>query len=264
MPTVVSYEQSGLRMAAARVKNWISGYQRPGPLVTGSGTLTAIDGDGALVLTSAHLFEGKVGPITVEFTDGQMSGARILAIDQKVDIAALWIFAPKRIEPVPLAQHDPASVEQVEIWGYGPKRFRSFLAEVAIPLPQQEDERRWLLAAQGVQDKQVTIPGDSGGPMIRQGAGRRPLGIHQHRRRHAPLRAGRRLRQGARLAPDAAIARPLAPLHRRLGELSPPVTKLRQIAASSSRGVCSRTRNPLHRARRTITIAVSRRTFVAI
>jgi hypothetical protein len=172
---VVSYEQSGLRMAAARVKNWISGYQSPGPLVTGSGTLTAIDGNGALVLTSAHLFEDKVGPITVEFTDGQLSGARILAIDQQVDIAALWIFAPKRIRPVPLAQHDPAVGEQVEIWGYGPKRFRSFLAEVAIPQPEQEDERRWLLAAQGVQDKQVTIPGDSGGPMIREGA---LVGVH--------------------------------------------------------------------------------------
>jgi Trypsin len=172
---VVSYEQSGLRMAAARVKNWISGYQHPGPLVTGSGTLTAIDGDGALVLTSAHLFEDKVGPITVEFTDGQISGARILAMDQKVDIAALWIFAPKRIKPVPLAQHDPGIGEQVEIWGYGPKRFRSFLAEVAIPLPEEENERRWLLAAQGVQDKQVTIPGDSGGPMIHQGA---LVGVH--------------------------------------------------------------------------------------
>ena len=173
--TVVSYEQSGLRMAAARVKNWISGYRRPGPVVTGSGTLTAIDGDGALVLTSAHLFEGKVGPITVEFTDGQLSGARILAIDQEVDIAALWIFAPKRIKPVPLGRHDPVIGQQVEIWGYGPKRFRSFLAEVALPLPQPQDERRWLLAAQGVQDKQVTIPGDSGGPMVQQGA---LVGVH--------------------------------------------------------------------------------------
>jgi Trypsin-like peptidase domain len=172
---VVSYEQSGLRMAAARVKNWISGYRRPGPLVAGSGTLTAIDGAGALVLTSAHLFEDKVGPITVEFTDGQMSGARILAIDQKVDIAALWIFAPKKIKPVPLGQHDPLIGEQVEIWGYGPKRFRSFMAEVALPLPQPLEERRWLLAAQGVQDKQVTIPGDSGGPMVRQGA---LVGVH--------------------------------------------------------------------------------------
>jgi len=172
---VVSYEQSGLRMAAARVHNWVSGYKQPGPLVTGSGTLTAIDGNGALVLTSAHLFEDKVGPITVEFTDVQVSGARILAIDQKVDIAALWIFAPKKIQPVPLGEHDPPVGEQVEIWGYGPKRFRSFVAEVSLPLPQQDDARRWLLAAQGVQDKQVTIPGDSGGPMIHQGA---LVGVH--------------------------------------------------------------------------------------
>ena len=57
-------------MAAARIKNWASGYKQPGPAVSGSGTLTAVVGDQGLVVTAAHLFEGKVGPITVEFKDG--------------------------------------------------------------------------------------------------------------------------------------------------------------------------------------------------
>lgn len=166
---IVSYQQSGPRMAAARIKNWSSGYKKPGPAVAGSGTLTAIEGKAAVVLTAAHLFEGKVGPITVEFKDGQISGARILAIDRKLDIAALWIFAPKGIRPVPIAEHDPLLGQQVEIWGYGPKRFRSFLATVSNPIPMRGDTPRTLVAAQGVQDKQVTIPGDSGGPIISQG-----------------------------------------------------------------------------------------------
>ena len=165
----VSYQQDGPRLAAARVKNWISGYQQPGPTVNGSGTLTAIDGEAGLVLTAAHLFEGEIGPITVDFTDGQSSGARILAIDSKLDVAALWINAPRGIQPVPIADHSPELGELVEIWGYGPKRFRSFVAAVANPIPMQGDIPRTLVAAQGIQDKQVTIPGDSGGPIIWNG-----------------------------------------------------------------------------------------------
>jgi hypothetical protein len=165
----VSYQQEGSRLAAVRVKNWISGYQVPGPTVNGSGTLTAVDGDSGLVLTAAHLFEGEVGPITVEFPDGQSSGARILAMDLKLDIAALWIYAPRGIRPVPIADQSPQLGELVEIWGYGPKRFRSFLAAVADPIPMEGDIPATLIAAQGVQERQVTIPGDSGGPMVYNG-----------------------------------------------------------------------------------------------
>jgi hypothetical protein len=170
-PTVdpVSYDQDGSRLAAARVKNWISGYRQPGPTVNGSGTLTAIDGEAGLILTAAHLFESEVGPITVEFKDGQSSGARILAIDPELDVAALWIYAPRGIRPVPIADHNPRLGDLVEIWGYGPKRFRSFLATVASPIPMDGDIPRALVAAQGVQDKQVTIPGDSGGPIVWNG-----------------------------------------------------------------------------------------------
>jgi hypothetical protein len=165
----VSYQQDGSRMAAARVKNWVSGYRKPGPTINGSGTLTAVDGAEGLVLTAAHLFEGEVGPITVEFHDGQQSGARILAIDRKLDVAALWIYAPRGIRPVPIADHQPALGEAVEIWGYGPKRFRAFVATVSPTIPLEGDIPEALVAAQGVQDKQVTIPGDSGGPIISQG-----------------------------------------------------------------------------------------------
>ncbi len=165
---VVSYRQEGARLAAARVRNWTHGYLQSGT-VSGTGTLTAIDGEAGLVLTAAHLFEGPVGPVTVEFTDGQISGARILAIDRRLDVAALWIFAPKGIEPVPIGEHNPKVGQQVEIWGYGPKRFRSFVAQVSNPITLSSDVPQTLVAAQGVQDRQVTIPGDSGGAMIREG-----------------------------------------------------------------------------------------------
>jgi hypothetical protein len=161
-------------MAAARVKNWISGYGR-GPLYTGTGTLTWADAKHGLVLTAAHIFEGQVGPITVEFPNGQVSGGRVLAIDPKLDVAALWVFAPRGIKPVPLAQGKPKVGAEVEIWGYGPKRFRSFLAQVSLPIPVAGDEPQALVGAQGVQNKMVTIPGDSGGPMVQDG---KLVGVH--------------------------------------------------------------------------------------
>ena len=170
----LSFQQSGKRMAAARVKNWISGYNR-GPLYAGTGTLTTVDGKYGLVLTAAHIFEGKVGPITVEFENGQVSGGRLLAIDPKLDVAALWIYAPKGIEPVPLAKAKPSVGAEVEIWGFGPKRFRSFVAQVSMPIPVAGDEPQALVGAQGVQDKMVTIPGDSGGPMVQDG---QLVGVH--------------------------------------------------------------------------------------
>ncbi len=166
---VVSFQQDGSRMAAARVKNWVSGYRQPGPAISGTGTLTAIDGDQGLVLTAAHLFEEKIGPVTVEFADGHLSGARILALNRPLDVAALWIYAPKGIRPIPIDEHDPPLGERVEIWGFGPRKFRSFLARVAHPIPLADDVPHTLVAAQGVLDNQVTIPGDSGGAMIREG-----------------------------------------------------------------------------------------------
>jgi putative serine protease PepD len=172
---VASYELAPTRMATARVKNWLSGYGVDGPSISGSGTLAATHGDQGLLLTAGHLFESKVGPITVEFPDGQVSGARILAIDKKLDVAALWIYAPKGIQPLPLADRDPLLGQQVEIWGFGPKRFRAFTARVARPIPMAGDTPHTLVAAQGIVDKQVTIPGDSGGPMVAEG---RIVGIH--------------------------------------------------------------------------------------
>jgi S1-C subfamily serine protease len=170
---LVSYQQDGSRKAAARIKNWQEGYHKV-PYVAGSGTLVAIHKDRGLVLTAGHLFKDKVGPITVEFPDGQVSGARLVSVDHQLDVAALWIFAPKGIDPIPVAGSDPKLNDQVEIWGYGPKRFRAFVAKVTKPIAAAGDVPNSLIGAQGLEQK-VTIPGDSGGPMIQDG---KLVGVH--------------------------------------------------------------------------------------
>ncbi|HEX3656971.1 MAG TPA: serine protease [Pirellulales bacterium] len=170
----VSFEQAGARKAAARVRNWFSGYQQ-GPLCNGTGTLVSVEQGHGVVLTAAHLFAEAIGPITVEFFDGQISGATLLALDKRLDVAALWIYAPRGIDPLPMANESPKLGEQLEIWGYGPERFRSFLAVRAKPIPFFADQPGSLLGAQGVENHQVTIPGDSGGAVVWHG---RLVGMH--------------------------------------------------------------------------------------
>jgi S1-C subfamily serine protease len=172
--TPVSYHQEGPRKAAGRIRNWVSGYQQA-PFYGGTGTLVAISDGQGLVLTAAHLFDGGTGPITVEFDGHSPLGARLLAIDAKLDVAALWIYAPAGIKPVPIAENDPALGERLEIWGYGPNRFRSFLATVSEPLTIVGDRPDSLIGAQGIENRMVTIPGDSGGPMVQDGE---LVGVH--------------------------------------------------------------------------------------
>jgi len=170
---LVSYKLDSTRKATARIKNWQEGYRQV-PYVAGSGTLVAIRNNRGLILTAGHLFKDKVGPITVEFPDGQVSGARLVGVDHHLDVAVLWIFAPKNIKPIPVAESDPQLDDQVEIWGYGPKRFRAFVAKVTRPIPIAGDVPDSLIGAQGLEQK-VTIPGDSGGPMIQNG---KLVGVH--------------------------------------------------------------------------------------
>ncbi len=89
----------------------------------------------------------------------------MLAKDEQLDVAALWIYAPRGIRPLPLGESDPKVGEQLEIWGYGPDRFRSFMATVSNPRLIAGEDPDSLIGAQGIQDRMVTIPGDSGGPL---------------------------------------------------------------------------------------------------
>ena len=82
--------------AVCRVHNRLDGFAN-----VGSGTLVdkTEDGREGLVLTCWHLFREGTGQVVVQFTDGRSHGARVVALDEDADLAALAIANP-RAEPV--------------------------------------------------------------------------------------------------------------------------------------------------------------------
>lgn len=82
--------------AVCRVHNQLGGVVN-----VGSGTLVDKTDDGreGLVLTCWHLFREGTGQVVVEFADGRTHGARVVALDENADLAALAIANPK-MEPV--------------------------------------------------------------------------------------------------------------------------------------------------------------------
>lgn len=81
--------------AVCRVHNQLGGFAN-----VGSGTLVDKTDDEreGLVLTCWHLFREGMGQVVVEFPDGRTHGARVVALDENADLAALAIANP-RIEP---------------------------------------------------------------------------------------------------------------------------------------------------------------------
>lgn len=89
-----------------------------GCLSCGSGTLVEKDEQAGLVLTCAHLFRTGVGEVTVAFSGGPRYGARVVAVDEDWDMAALEIAAPAAA-PVALAADPPRPGDALESCGYG-------------------------------------------------------------------------------------------------------------------------------------------------
>ena len=170
---ISSFDQLGARRAVARIVNWPDGYHK-GSFYTGTGTLTQLHGDKALVLTAAHIFEQGKGPITVEFYDGQLSGGRLLAVDKKLDVAAVLIFA----RAASIRFRLPTIIRRwATRWKSG-AMVRAFPLVRGANLAADSAGRRppqTLIGARGVNKGEVTIPGDSGGPVIREG---RLVGVH--------------------------------------------------------------------------------------
>jgi len=86
-----SGQSSPCHQAVCRVHNQLGAVAN-----VGSGTLVdkTEDGSQGLVLTCWHLFREGNGKIVVEFGNGQTHGARIVAHDEKADLAALVISKP--------------------------------------------------------------------------------------------------------------------------------------------------------------------------
>ena len=84
------------RSAICRVHN-----QLPRSTNVGSGTLVDVKADRSqgLVLTCWHLFREGTGQVLVQFPDGSRHGARVVALDEGADLAALAIANP-RARPV--------------------------------------------------------------------------------------------------------------------------------------------------------------------
>lgn len=78
--------------AVCRVHNRLNGFAN-----VGSGTLVdkTEDGREGLVLTCWHLFREGTGQVVVQFADGRTHGARLVALDQDADLAALAIANPR-------------------------------------------------------------------------------------------------------------------------------------------------------------------------
>jgi hypothetical protein len=90
-----------------------------GSASVGSGTLVDKTDDGreGLVLTCWHLFREGTGQVVVQFTDGRTHGARVVALDQAADLAALAIGNP-RAEPVGV-NHSVARHAKLTACGFG-------------------------------------------------------------------------------------------------------------------------------------------------
>lgn len=86
----------------------------------GSGTVVASEADQAIVLTCAHLFSDGVGRLSVRFSNGLTTGARLVAVDRRWDLAALAIQPTTAIHPPPIAAEAPTQGESLTSCGYGP------------------------------------------------------------------------------------------------------------------------------------------------
>ena len=110
-------------------------YQQPHPAVVrvsapdgnetsyGSGTLVDVRGQYGLVVTNWHVVCDATGPVTVVFSDGFQSPARVLQMDKQWDLAALVIWRPD-VEAVPIATRAPSRGDPLTIAGYGSGNYR--------------------------------------------------------------------------------------------------------------------------------------------
>ena len=101
--------------AVCRVHNQLGGFAN-----VGSGTLVdkTEDGREGLVLSCWHLFREGTGQVVVEFADGSSHGARVVALDENADLAALAIANP-RTEPVGVNLEPGQGTGRLAACGFG-------------------------------------------------------------------------------------------------------------------------------------------------
>lgn len=127
---------------------------------SGSGTLVAVDGKGTgLILTCNHVIQGA-RPHTVKFAgDRRDFPARLVATEQQRDLAALHVYVPADVEPIPLAPERPAIGETVELCGYGGRRW-------GVTRGTMQGVFSHILPSTDIGISHTSIPGESGGPIL--------------------------------------------------------------------------------------------------
>ncbi len=127
----------------------------------GSGTLVDANQDYGLIITNWHVVRDAVGPVEVVFADGFHSLARVVRTDKEWDLAALLIWKPPAVAPVPISTVPPRPGEMLTIAGYGKGDYKMQsgpCTEYLAPAPGQPAEIVELAAA--------ARHGDSGGPIL--------------------------------------------------------------------------------------------------
>jgi len=132
-------------------------------LSLGSGSLIAVSQYHGLVLTNWHVVQGATGQVVVAFPDGFRSGATVLRTDKDWDLAALAVWRPPHVEPIPLAGEAPRPGEPLTIAGYGPGSYRSATGRCVQYLSPGE-RYPFELVELSAQARN----GDSGGPIFNQ------------------------------------------------------------------------------------------------
>ena len=127
----------------------------------GSGTLVDTNQDYGLVITNWHVVRDAVGPVEVVFPSGFHSMARVVRTDREWDLAALLIWKPPAVSPVPVTSVAPRPGEMLTIAGYGKGDYKMQsgpCTEYLAPAPGRPAEIVELAAA--------ARHGDSGGPIL--------------------------------------------------------------------------------------------------
>jgi len=110
---------------------------------------------GVHVVTCNHLFRGGPCDVIVTTADGRNFRAQVIKQDDALDLALLWIADPG-VEPIPLADSDPAPGEQVWGCGWGDGKYQSIPGQILPGNPKNP----WIYCS-GMQRE-----GDSGAPLI--------------------------------------------------------------------------------------------------
>lgn len=133
--------------------------------IAGSGTIIAVQGGHALVVSCNHLFEGQgQGQLSIGFRSGSQSPATLIETDPAEDLSAFDVTIPSALQPVPVAAAQPLPMEVCTSVGYGPGQLAYFNGRYKGPEMAMFGPFKpaiWTGAYAG-----TTRQGDSGGPML--------------------------------------------------------------------------------------------------